>query len=341
MARINLLTIHWGCSYGGTMQTYATVKTLQGLGHKVKVINLVHPKTKFKNKYRTKTSLNNLIREFQFYLFRKFYIGHFTKKMYSIKSRLIPECDYTIVGSDQVWNSDITSTLKMSYFLDFETRSTKLSYASSFGKSTWKEEPAITSEVHKCLSSFKAISVRETTGVDICQNIFGVKATLLLDPTLIHANFDRLVKKKPIHEVFPFLLKKNAETNSICQLVSKELGLPLYSSNRYRQIFRRSPREWLNRIKNSDFIITDSFHGLAFSLLFHKHFIVLCANEQKFVRLKSLLNLLHLENRFIKSFNDLTKRESIINEKINYMAVDEILDIERQKAISFLKTYLQ
>ena len=81
MARINLLTIHWGCSYGGTMQTYATVKTLQGLGHKVKVINLVHPKTKFKNNYRTKTSLNNLIREFQFYLFRRFSIGHFTKKI--------------------------------------------------------------------------------------------------------------------------------------------------------------------------------------------------------------------------------------------------------------------
>lgn len=340
MAKINLLTIHWGCSYGGTMQTYATIKTLRQLGHKVVLINLIHPKTN--NLFRNIRSISLFIRIVQFSLFRYFYFGKTTNKMFSIEEKYLPKADYTIVGSDQVWNSDITTSLKASYFLDFVSEGQKLSYASSFGKSDWIEDENYTNYIKKQLDEFKAVSVREESGLQICKNVFGIPAIQVIDPTLMHRNYDELIKSnKPIHEIFPFLLAKTNNSKYICELVSHKLGIPLYSRNRIRNYFGRSPKEWLRRMKNSSYIITDSFHGLAFSIIFHKQFLVVCADVRKFTRLQSLLSLLHLEERFIKSPEDLANRIDIIQKVVDYNIIDSILDSERKKSLSFLNNNLK
>lgn len=324
------------------MQTYATVKTLQRLGHHVCVINLVHPKHNNSKRTLSPSVFLSRIRQLQFGLFRLFYIGHLTKRMYSINKKYIPECDYTIVGSDQVWNSDITSPISMPYFLDFAKKGTKLSYASSFGKSVWENDADYTEKVKELLSEFKAISVRESSGIAICHDVFKVEATQLLDPTLICGNYSELVKEGKIKkQVYPFLLVNNESTKKISNLVSQELRIPLYEENKYRFYFKRSPKAWLNRMRNSAFIITDSFHGLAFSLLFHKPFIVVCADAKKFTRLQSLLQLVKLENRFVKSFDDLATRKDLLSDNINYVLVDRILEDERNKALSFLERNLK
>lgn len=340
MAKINLLTIHWGCSYGGTMQTYATIKTLRQLGHEVVLINLVHPKTNYL--FRNTRSISLFIRIVQFSLFRYFYFGKTTNKMFSIEEKYLPKADYTIVGSDQVWNSDITTSLKASYFLDFVKEGQKLSYASSFGKSDWTEDENYTNYIKKQLDEFKAISIREVSGLQICKNVFGINAIQVIDPTLMHSNYDELIKSnKPIHEIFPFLLAKTNNNKKICELVSHELGIPLYSRNRIRNYFGRSPKEWLRRMKNSSYIITDSFHGLAFSIIFHKQFLVVCADVRKFTRLQSLLSLLHLEERFIKSPEDLANRIDIIQKVVDYTLIDSILDSERKKSLCYLNNNLK
>lgn len=342
MARINLLTIHWGNSYGGTMQTYATVKILQELGHEVKVINLKHPQTNPKNLYKKGFSPYRICKDIKFFLFKIFYIGHFTNTAYSIEECNIPESDFTIVGSDQVWNRDITNPIHEAYFLDFAKGCTKIAFSSSFGKYVWDGDENYTEFVRKELIDFKAIAVREESGVKICKEVFGVDATHVLDPTLVFLNYQGLVKKwsKPIHSIFPFLLKVTKDTQSICELVSKELSLPLFRKNRISGFLGMGPIEWLNRMKNSDFIITDSFHGLAFSLIFKKQFIVLCADEKKFARLKSLLVLTHLEDRYVKTIDDLQNRLAILKMPIAYNQVDMILEEERNKAVSFLKNNL-
>ena len=94
-------------------------------------------------------------------------------------------------------------------------------------------------------------------------------------------------------------------------------------------------------MKNSSYIITDSFHGLAFSILFHKQFLVVCADKKKFTRLQSLLHLFNLEDRYILSIEDLKSRKDIITSQINYNTVDVILNKERAKSISFLRNNLR
>ena len=319
------------------MQTYATIKTLRQLGHDVTLINLVHPKSEFKNKYVDYRSLFSLVKIFQFYLFRKRFFGKSTKKMHEFTGAL-PKADYTIVGSDQVWNGQITTQLRSHYFLDFVTEGKKIAYASSFGRSIWIEDQNYTDHVKSWLSDFEAISVREETGVEICSKVFGVNAERVIDPTLMHTSYKELIKsEKPIHRVYRFLFINNDTTNSICGYVSNRLGIPLYSSSLYEDVFKCSPIDWLNRIKNSDFIITDSFHGLAFSIIFHKRFIVLCADKSKFTRLQTLLCLLGLEDRYVKDLNDILIRNHIIDSSIDYTKVDNILDNERNRSLLFLK----
>lgn len=337
MARINLLTIHWGNSYGGVMQTYATIKLLKEMGHKVTLINLCHPKRKNELLKKHDTLISWFFEDIQFFLFRLFYFGHKTRRMYTIKDGLIPPCDYTIVGSDQVWNNDITGPIQMSYFLDFVKHGTLLSFASSFGKSEWDCNEYITNKIKICLDNFKAVSVREESGVEICKKTFNREASLVLDPTMIYGKYNQLVKNnKPYHEIFPFLLGRNKNTDIICARISKELGLPLHSTRGWLSFIPAGPKKWLDYMKNSDFIITDSFHGLAFGLIFQKKFIVLCANEKKFTRLHSLLKLLKLEDRYIKSYDDLLNRLSVLHSNIDYKAVEDVLNAERSKSIGFL-----
>lgn len=94
------------------------------------------------------------------------------------------------------------------------------------------------------------------------------------------------------------------------------------------------PRRWLTNIRNSKYVITDSFHGLALSIIFHKNFFVFCADPKKFTRLQSLLELVGLENRYIKSEEDFLNRKNELLVPIDYKIVDYIL---RQKKDEFRK----
>lgn len=344
MARINLLTIHWGLSYGGTMQTYATVKLLENLGHQVRVINLVHPKEKMSRLIAHNHRLSFWIKRIQFAFFRHKYIRHFTQRMYSLHSDKIPPCDYTIVGSDQVWNKDITGPLCYNYYLDFADDSVRISLSSSFGKTKWEEDTEYTQRVKDLLLHFKAISVRELSAQHICQNVFGLNATCLLDPTLLLGNYDSIVEKGREQSIlYPFLLEKNdSSKQSICKMLASELETPMYEASRFDSYFKRSPKSWLNKMRNSRYIVTDSFHGLAFSIIFKKDFFVLSTkNPKQFTRLESLLSLLGLSDRYIRSVDDLIKRNDDLRLHIDYGTIDPILETERKKFQSFITQNLE
>jgi len=127
------------------------------------------------------------------------------------------------------------------------------------------------------------------------------------------------------------LFKNTLESKAIVEGCASQLHIPVYKNNRLNSYFRNGPIDWLSNIANSDFIITDSFHGLALSLLFNKQFIVLCADEQKFTRLSSLLRLVKLENRFVKSYSDFENRKFDLLKHIDYSMVNKILESERRR----------
>ena len=210
--------------------------------------------------------------------------------------------------------------------------------SSSFGKEKWEEDYEYTEQVKAFLSQFSAISVREATGVEIVNNVLGLKATNILDPTLGYGQFEDLVlNHKPLHQVFPFLLLNDTKAKGKANHIAQVLGLPLFKHTTITCRLLNGPRHWLTRIKNSDFIITDSFHGLALSLIFNKQFFVFCASEKKFTRLRSLLKLLSLEDRYIESIEDFDSRKDLLLKPIDYTHTNEVLRKEQEKYRRFIQ----
>lgn len=338
MAKINLLTIHWGMCYGAVMQTYGTCKLLEEAGHDVRVINIIHPKVKYK--YRNPKKWIRLVREFQFWVFKKKYFSPLTKKVYSISESPLPKADITIVGSDQVWNKTITGAFENTYYLDFVPSNQKrIALSSSFGISAWNEPDEYTRKISELFDRFDAISIREKSGVQIMKDIFNKEAVHLLDPSLGYGKFDGFVKrKKEINSIFTFLLNPSQETKTCINKMAFDIGTPLYSPNVFEKIFKTGPCDWLENIYNSKYVITDSFHGTALSILYHKPFFVFCANEKKFTRIESLLSLLGLTDRYIKSYDDFIARKNSLLMPIDYIKVDKILDEERTKYQNFIRS---
>ena len=336
MARINLLTIHYGQCYGAVMQTYATCRLLEQEGHSVRVINLINPNQK--GNWKTLAFWKNCIREFQFWLFKKKYFSKLTNKGYYIGDINLPVSDITVVGSDQVWNRDITGAFGNTFYLDYVEKQRKIAISSSFGKEFWDESTLYTNQIKDLLMQFDAISVREITGVKIMNDVMGLSAVNLIDPTLCYGDFNNLVlNNTPIHQIFPFLFLADAAAMEKARFISNQLQLSLFKHSRFSSKVLSGPRSWLTYIKNSDYVITDSFHGLAFSIIFRKQFFVFCANESKFTRLNSLLQLLSLEYRYVENIDDFIKRKDELLKPIDYNRVMKTLENERSRYINFIK----
>lgn len=343
MAKVNLLTIHWGESYGAVMQTYATCKILRNLGHDVTIINLVDYKftARFKN-WRTVFVLKRIM---GFKWFKKKYLGKMTPLMYTIEEKKIPKADYTVVGSDQVWNRDITKKLGIFYFLPFAGDSQRLSLSSSFSKSTWQEDADYTEKVRKELSKFKALSVREKSGLSICENVFGLKAKWLIDPTIALGDYQDLIGDvKPDGTICSFRFRRGDLFSKCLSFVSSEKQMPI----KYIRFFDKfdegihvacnNPKRWLQEIAKSEFVITDSFHGVVFSILFHKQFITLPAIPERFERIESLLAMLGLSDRIVKTEEELVKKKDTLLKPIEYTLVDPIVAKQRKAYIDFVTT---
>ncbi len=342
MAKINLITRHSGESYGAVMQTYATCMILQSLGHRVTIINLIEKERV--QKYFKLRNLRSYPKFINFWIFKWRNYPRRTRLMTSIDVKKIPDCDYTIVGSDQVWNPQITKDNSLAYFLNFASDSKKVSLASSFGKTMWEEDSEYTAKVKDLLSKFDAVSVRETSGVTICKEVFGVDAECIIDPTLAWGDYSKFIRYKEINQIGCFVLKRgnplfvevedrlNEITGYPVQLIDYSLGKK-YNCLKTRQ---KSPVRWMNEIHNSKYIITDSFHGVAFCLLFKKQFFVLCADENKYTRIASLLEKVGLQERRVNSISDLNSRLQTLLAPINYSNVDRVIQGERERYYRFI-----
>ena len=336
MAKINLLTIHWGYSNGAVLQTYATAKLLMQCGHEVSVINITHP-TKYRLNPFKRETYKYFFTHLNYERFRKQHFPKLTKQMRTIDVSKLPAADYYVIGSDQVWNKDVTSSNSQSFFLDFITNVKKIALASSFGKSKWEESAEYTAKVRELLKDFDAIAVREDSGVDICKDIFNVNAIQVVDPTLALADFNNFISdKKNKKNIFSFFINKIKDKNQILATVSRELNKPLHKESKTDVLFRRSPRKWLENIYNAEYIVTDSFHGVVFSLLFNKQFIVVIGNKAKATRLISLLKLIGLSERAVSSLEELKSNIEILHKEIDFARIMAIIKEEQEKYIKFI-----
>lgn len=342
--KIALLTIWKVCNFGAEMQTYATVKALQRLGHDVIVIDyrLNEPR---RVKDFIVTFFDSLTpSSHKFNLFWDAYIPS-TKHYYSsaeLKANP-PKADLYLVGSDQVWNPAITKEKCLDFFFSFlQSKERRSAYASSFGCSKWPTDKLLTDRVKEKLLLFENVSCREQTGVEILKDIFGLTATCVLDPTLLFSGYPELTGEIVAKETFVYYpLFGGQEMDFFCKEIASMLNLKFIDNNRHKYWLngriwdRPSVAEWVRNFAEAKYVATQSFHGTAFSLIYKKQFFTVYSGN-KVSRIADLLDSLGILDRLYPSV-EAAREARPWETPIDYVEVDKRLCEMRRTSWDYLK----
>lgn len=343
--KISILTFAKGDNYGALFQSYALYKVLISYSYNVEFISLTWDTLKHKI-FSFLIGLRSKYKKF-----RKTFIQNYSKNCSNFQdlTEVIKDSGICIVGSDQVWNPNITTIRCLHYFFDFvPDNKIKIAYAASFGTDKWIWDSK-TKEVENLLKRFDAISVREKKGVDICRETFHVKAIQVLDPTLLLGEFNELIVnvKTPEKYILNYRYFQEKDGTTYLKILSKKLDLPILNLDTKRrnygnkefeyELYSPTPQEWISIIKKSSLVITDSFHAVCFSIIFSKDFMVLIPPQLRHLeeRISSLLQMFNLTNRIFHSFEELYSSNLIYN-KINFTNVNRILKEKRKESLKFL-----
>lgn len=355
--KIGILTFHNTNNYGTSLQAYALYKYLLNLGNDVQVINYHNNKMQedLRKAYSIPKGFMNVLK---YLLFdsntmnkRRKGFDDFRNRLslsgelFSDRNKLSIVCnqyDVIIVGSDQVWNYLITND-DYSYYLDFETSALKCSYAASFGLESIDDLHK--KEIVRCLKNYKSISIRENQGIKLLDDMHIEKKELVCDPTFllekkewINITRRRIINSKYLL-IYCFGLPNSMIENA--NKIAKEKDLEIVhidgsfsmkAKYGWKPMRGLSPEEWLCLFRDADYILTNSFHGTAFSLIFEKPFNVELLPPPAKVnsRLINILNITKLNDRLICSDNFNTN-------DIDYLKVNEQLLKLKNKSFKYLK----
>lgn len=366
MKRVGILTYHFAINYGAILQCYALKRVISKLGYESKVLNYITNKQEENNKINLKTlNIKNIIREIillRFYRVRKNKINKFN---YFIKENLNlsektsnleelnillkkDKYDAIVCGSDQVWNINIKD-FEEAFFLPIDFEVKKIGYAISIGNSTEEELKKYNREIR----DFKNISVREKKAIPILNKISSMEIIEVLDPTLLlkKNEWNLLLKgkenaiKKPY--IVCYLLKKEVFDleYKLIEKIKEKYKLEIYFINqRYSKYsFKKNTlydigiEEFLLILKEAELIITDSFHGTLFSIIYEKEFITLIEKKNLAdTRRQNILEKLELEVRGIY----LDQNYNLDFSKIDYKKVNNKLNKYREESLKYLKESL-
>lgn len=338
MKNVGIITFQNANNYGAVYQAFALKKTVEKLGLAVKVINYDSPSMGLK--------------EIQQSQFKEFIDEHLNlTKAYSSKEEIdVSEFDAIISGSDQVWNPRLTGN-DMTYFLDFAGEGMKkVSYAASIGLNgdLFMEHKDV---FEKYVPEFAGISLREETHVDYIQSIAGGKEVIAsIDPSLLLTSKEYLdafglADDRREDYIFVFSYALDPKLYDFANMLSLASGYKIvaispYSAGNFvdgaRVLKNVPPVEWIQLFNKAKLVITDSFHGMMFSIVFHKPFYAYTPNRSNVARVTDVLKKLGLEER------KLTKVMSIkdVSYETDYERVNKILTVEREKSLEYLKKQL-
>lgn len=260
-----------------------------------------------------------------------------------------------VVGSDQVWRPGYSPDIP-AYFLDFvwESAIRKVAYAASFGVDQWEFTPELTARCAPLAQGFHALSVREDSAVKLCKQYLGVEALHVVDPTLLleREAYEALLPSGAAGsgngkaQLMAYVLDKNAAKTGWIRRIAEKKGLAVNSVGaeaRFWDVGKRGVEQcvappvetWLSGFKNAAYVVTDSFHGTVFSILFRKPFVCLVNHSRGATRFTSLLTALGLHDRMVEA-DALGDDCPLLDKPIDYDAVEALLKQERSKAFAFL-----
>lgn len=357
--KIGIITYHNARNFGAILQSYALNRYINNCGVLCETID--YHSAKIDSSYKLiryqKGNLklllnsfvgirNNLLKKIRFNKFKKNIIISSKRYNYNNISQANDEYKIFITGSDQVWNLDLNND--KNYYLDFVNgNNIRNSYAASFGNIDMLEKHE--EYLRNCLKKYENISVREESAKVKLNEKFNIEASLVLDPTFLLSknDWEKVCENKTSKEKYILLYVLHEEsTYRIAEKISQLTNLKVYVLNEsYRKRIRAKyirnvgPDKFINLIKNAEYVITDSFHGTAFSIIFRKNLKVVLKNKNKHLndRLVSILNLFKLNECIV---NTDSKGKELINE-INYSNSESIINEEIRKSKQFINNIIK
>lgn len=375
--KIGLLTMPQRSNYGGLLQAYALQTILERMGNDVEIIQrdyspkpqslkdkvikfllpfiyaLQHkPYPVLSQKERDVVSKNTDVFSCR-YLHRSQLLLSTTALQQYCE---VQDFEGYVVGSDQVWRPRYCPSIS-DYFLKFTASKDvkRVAYATSFGVDKWEYTPKETTLCRQLIKEFNAVSVREDSGVVLCHEHLGVVAKHVLDPTMLLGveDYKKIVKDNAclpsMGQLFYYLLDENSEKNTILHMASTMTGYKPFACmpqkaykgqvvNCPEKYAYKSPAQWIRSFMDAEMVLTDSFHGTVFSIIFNKPFWVIGNPRRGNTRMESLLRLFNLEYRMIDT-NNLSNVEW--NGQIDWISVNSLLKEWKEESLIFLTEALK
>lgn len=369
---IGIMTLQGAKNCGAVLQAYASSTVLKKMGHNVELVNFISD-----GEYERTKKLGGL-KKGKAYWARKIYYMFFAKSIkkrnalfeqfqqeyleLSPKNGRIRERNLSkqtakyqclVCGSDQIWSRDPKLYDRSeAYFINFPYAGKKISYAASFGDSiNYSEE-----EVNKIISyirSFNSVSVREKEAEEFLKT-YGIDSTICIDPTMLLNRFDwkqlAILPKVKEKYILYFSVNSRKYSINIAKKLSKKTGLRVIELNphpkswnsRFMKLYGNGPREFLGFILNAEYIVTNSFHGTVFSILFNKPFIAAFDEENGQIKIESrketLLKNVGLDNLIISE--SMVIDTEIFNQ-IDWDKVNLKIDGLRNASLNYLRSAVE
>lgn len=358
-------------NYGQILQAYALQKHLENCGYQVYIINYIPSNREYRIgpnslKQRLKYIVKNLpliklyfirkenrrrlfekqVNNRHFSDFKRKYI-HYSEREYALIKELRqnpPIADYYITGSDQVWARCVPNPYP--YLLQFVDSPNKLSYAASFGRSQLEsyEIPLFKEELQK----YRKIGVREVNGVEICNSLNLHNCQFTPDPTILLRSEEWKQLLPPGH-LFKTQKKKIFIYSCYLrrdELIDKFVGLKDYEIiiedviNNDKDVANLCIEDWIRAIYEADYVISNSFHATMFCLYLNTPFVTYQyagVGSKMNIRLESILNQMNLMHHFVLPNTEMDSISELLNEQINWGAINYKLDKMRDIGYKFLQ----
>ena len=333
-------------NYGAILTNYAMYKLIESLNLKPLMVD--------KPKMLNSVAFNEL--DYEDTIARRFMKKYMNvSEIYnnnSDLSKLNDICDTFIVDSDQNWRFNNFGDCPYYFFLDwvFESKK-KLSYAASFGIDKLEVNETTRNNISYLLKRFDCISVREDSGIKICKEELDVDAVQVLDPIFVADKriYDDLANKyfanKPSEDyIAAYILDEFIEKSQILNYIQEKSSLKIRKISdamKEKTNLENYPgiEEFVYTIKNSKYVVTDSYHGVCLSIIFGKPFVCIPNVARGFTRFESLLKLLNLTNRMVYTLDELKSKPHLL-EQLDYKEVNKILNREKERSLNWLRSAL-
>ena len=379
--KIAILTLPLHTNYGGILQAYALQTVLERMGHDVCILSRRESKPNLKLQiFRILSFLKSLFRRYflndtDFLIVSPFVENYCTKNRIDcfklrefvanylnltsplrslnqmIKYAQKEQLDIYIVGSDQVWREEYVQSIEEMFlsFLPKDCKAKRIAYAASFGTN---DNPISSEKLSACvdlLQRFNAVSVREKSAVDMCEDIFGVEADHVLDPTMLltaidyKTIFEKAAVQKSPGTLLTYILDEDHCIKRKIEQLAKDMNLVPFSVNTLEKVesftyaYRQPSIEcWLRGFYDSELVVTDSFHACVFSIIFNKPFVCIGNKDRGNARFDSLLDMFGLQDRLVDDMNS----NLVLHKTIDWRRVNEILEQKRYESFAFLRKVL-